>query len=126
LARIELESGDRLGVAVLDTGSGSRAGHRADELFPMCSAFKLLAAAAVLKRVDDGKTRLDERIVFEPFNIVPYSSVTEKRAGGLGMPLDEICEAAATLSDNTAGNLLLATIGGPQALPPLRERLATR
>ena len=28
----------------------------------------------------------------------------------------ELCEAAMTLSDNTAGNLLLASIGGPQGL----------
>ena len=59
LARIELESGGRLGVAVLDTGTGARDRHRADERFPMCSTFKLLAAAAVLARVDAGKERLD-------------------------------------------------------------------
>ena len=35
-------------VAVLDTLSGERTGHRADERFPMCSTFKLLAAAAAL------------------------------------------------------------------------------
>ena len=113
LTDIERGSGGRLGVAILDTASGSRARHRADERFPMCSTFKLLAAAALLKRVDEGRTRLDERIIFEPFSIVPYSPITEKRVSGHGMPLGEICEAAVTLSDNTAGNLLLASIGGP-------------
>jgi len=29
------------------------------------------------------------------------------------MTLAELCDAAVTLSDNTAGNLLLAAIGGP-------------
>src|SRR6185295_10850859 len=47
-ARIEAESGGRLGVAVLDTRDGRRAGHRADERFALCSTFKLLAGAAVL------------------------------------------------------------------------------
>ena len=49
-ARIEAECGGRLGVAVLDTRNGRRMGHRADERFPMCSTFKLLAGAAVLAR----------------------------------------------------------------------------
>ena len=32
------------------------------------------------------------------------------------MTLDELCRAAVQVSDNTAGNLLLKTIGGPQAI----------
>jgi beta-lactamase class A len=52
LARIERESGGRLGVAVLDTLTRERIGQRELGRFPMCSTFKLLAAAAVLARVD--------------------------------------------------------------------------
>ena len=55
LAEIEAREGGRLGVTVVDTGTGRRLEHRADERFPMCSTFKLLAAAAALKRVDDGR-----------------------------------------------------------------------
>ena len=54
LAWIEEREGGRLGVAVIDTETGWTLEHRADERFPMCSTFKLLAAAAALKRVDDG------------------------------------------------------------------------
>ena len=64
IRRLEAESGGRLGVAVLDTRTGGRAGHRANERFPMCSTFKFLAAAAVLKRVDAGQEALDRSIVF--------------------------------------------------------------
>jgi beta-lactamase class A len=32
------------------------------------------------------------------------------------MMLDELCAAASTVSDNTAANLLLASIGGPAGL----------
>jgi beta-lactamase class A len=115
-AALETESGGRLGVAVLHTGSGGFFGHRADERFPMCSTFKLLAAAAVLKRVDEGKEKLDRRVKFEASDIVVYSPVTKERAGGEGMSLAELCAAAMTVSDNTAGNLILASLGGPQAL----------
>jgi beta-lactamase class A len=43
LRELERRSGGRLGVAILDTQSGSRAAHRAADRFPMCSTFKLLA-----------------------------------------------------------------------------------
>ena len=47
-ARLEAEIKGRLGVAVLDTGTGESASHSGDERFPMCSTFKFLASGAVL------------------------------------------------------------------------------
>ncbi|MGJ4946820.1 class A beta-lactamase [Bradyrhizobium sp. HKCCYLS20291] len=115
LARIERESQGRLGVAVLNSGSGFTAGLRQAERFPMCSTFKCLASAAVLKRIDGGELRLDQRIPFEAKDLVTYSPVTKDHVGD-GMTLAELCEAALTRSDNTAGNLLLRQIGGPAGL----------
>ena len=54
LAALERRHGGRLGVAILDTGSGRHCGHRADERFLMCSTHKLLTVGAVLARVDHG------------------------------------------------------------------------
>lgn len=113
--RIETDIGARLGVTMIDTRDGSQAGHRADERFPMCSTFKLLAGAAVLARADAGKDQLERRIRYEAKHLVTYSPATEKHVD-TGMTLAEICEAAITLSDNTAGNLQLAAIGGPAGL----------
>ena len=114
-ADIEAKLGGRLGVAMHDTGSGLRVSHRGDERFPLCSTFKLLAAGAILARVDAGKERLDRSVPIRAEELVTYSPATEKYAGG-SMSLAAICEAAITLSDNTAGNLMLAAIGGPEAL----------
>jgi beta-lactamase class A len=116
LRNIETDRGGRLGVAVIDTQTGRRVGYRPDERFPMCSTFKLLAAAAVLNRVDRGNDRLERRVRFEASEVVVNSPVTQSRSGAQGMTLAEICEAAMTYSDNTAGNLMLASIGGPKAL----------
>jgi len=113
-ARIEAGRGGRLGVAVLDTGSGRRANYRQDERFPIGSTFKLLAAAAVLARADRGLDSMDRRIHYTRGDLVTYSPETEKHAGDDGMTLAALCEAAITLSDNTAGNLLLNALGGPQ------------
>ena len=115
-ARIEAGTGGRLGIAVLDTATGRRAGMRMDERFPLCSTFKLLAAAAVLERCDAGKESLERRIVVRPADLVEYSPATGKHLGAPGMTLAQLCEAAITLSDNTAGNLLLASLGGPAGL----------
>lgn len=113
LAALEKLHGGRLGVAILDTATGRRINHRGEERFPMCSTFKLLAVAGVLARVDRGEESLGRRIEFAKADVVSYSPVTSERTGAPGMALAEICEAAITLSDNTAGNLLLDTIGGP-------------
>ncbi len=114
LAAIEQASGGRLGVCALDVATGRRAGHREGERFPLCSTFKLLAAAQVLARVDEGRERLSRRVMFGPRDLVTYSPVTGRHAEGGGMTVAELCEAAITQSDNTAGNLLLASFGGPR------------
>lgn len=116
LRQLEQQKGGRLGVAMLDTASGRRAAYRGDEPFPMCSTFKFLAAALMLVRVDRGEENLDRRIVFAASDLVPYSPATKDHAGPGGMTVDAICEAAMTLSDNTAGNLMLASFGGPAGL----------
>lgn len=116
LARIETGIGGRLGVAVHDTETDRRYLHRSAERFPMCSTFKLLACGAVLGKVDAGQERLDRRIRFGADDLVEYSPVTKERSGGDGMTVAELCEAAITRSDNTAGNLLLASIGGPKGV----------
>ena len=87
LAEIEARIGGRLGVAVLDTGSGVRIAHRADELFPMCSTFKCLAAAAVLHEVDAGRLRLDQRLPYATGDLLDYAPVTRAHVGDGGMAL---------------------------------------
>jgi beta-lactamase class A len=116
IIRLEAVLNSRLGVTVLDSATGQRIGHHGSERFPMCSTFKVLAAAAVLKRVDAGQEDLNRRIRFDSSEVVTYSPVTKERAGGNGMTLAELCEAAITQSDNTAGNMILKTLGGPSEL----------
>ncbi len=116
LAEIEATAQGRLGVAILDTKSGELYGSREFERFPLCSTFKVLAAALVLSRVDSGEERLDRRVVFSAADVVEYSPVTKDHAGPEGMTISDICAAAITVSDNTAGNLMLASFGGPEVL----------
>ena len=120
---IEVSVAGRLGVAVLDTATGELVGHRLDERFPMCSTFKFLAAATVLARVDAGQERLDRRVVVKRESLLEWAPVTSKHVGGAGMTVAELCEAAITVSDNTAANLLLASVGGPAAVTAFARRI---
>ena len=114
LAGIEARAGGRLGVFVRDTGTGATLARRADERFPMCSTFKLLAAAAALKRVDKGQERLDRTIAFGPSDLLEYAPISKTHVAEGGMTLAEACAAAIDWSDNTAANLILQAIGGPE------------
>jgi len=116
IAAIEARLGGRIGVAGLDTGSGKRIDYRAEERFPLCSTFKFLAAAAVLKRVDEKKDKLDRFVSYDAKDILEYAPVTKAHLGNGGMTLDALCAAAIEQSDNTGGNLLLEAIGGPVGL----------
>ena len=122
LQRIEKESGGRLGVAVLDTNAGIRAFLHGDDRFPITSTFKFLASAAVLKQVAEGRSSLDKLIKYTAADVVPNSPETEKHIE-IGMALADICKAAITLSDNTAGNMLLREIGGPAGLTSFARSL---
>jgi beta-lactamase class A len=116
IAALERKHGGRLGVAILDTESGRRIDHRADERFMMCSTFKLLLVAATLARVDHGKEQLDRRLVFGKDAVLSYAPVASHHVGPPGMSIAELCGAAVSLSDNTAANVLLANLGGPAAV----------
>ncbi len=112
---LEHRHGGRLGVAISDAATGRRFAYRGDERFALASTFKFLAVAFVLARVDRKQDSLSRRVVYGKSDLVTYSPITGKHAGE-GMTVAALCEAAVTLSDNTAGNLLLDSFGGPAGL----------
>ncbi|HEV2621870.1 MAG TPA: class A beta-lactamase [Frateuria sp.] len=116
LAALERRHGGRLGVAILDTGGGHRIAHRGGERFLMCSTFKVLAVAAVLARIDHGLERPERRVAFGRDALLGHSPITRLHTGEPGMRVDELCGATITVSDNAAANLLLSSLGGPQAV----------
>ncbi|SDN34078.1 beta-lactamase class A [Methylobacterium phyllostachyos] len=119
LEAIERRIGGRVGVAA---GSAERilVGYRADERFPMCSTFKVLAVAATLARVETGSESLDRTLSYHPGDLLSYAPVTRKALeaqGGTGrMSVGDLCAAAIVWSDNTAVNLLLTRLDGPEGL----------
>ncbi|SDE82954.1 class A beta-lactamase [Pseudonocardia oroxyli] len=119
LAALEDRFGGRLGVFAVDTGSGTTVTHRADERFLMCSTSKMLAAAAILALRVDRPGLLDQQVSYPRSALVTYSPETERHDA---MTVRDLCHAAMTLSDNTAMNLLLETLGGPERLTGFLRR----
>ncbi len=113
--RIEHELDARVGVMIRDSGSEWSFTHRPDERFLMTSTFKTMLCGAVLQRVDEGDLDLDEQIMIAPAAMVAYAPVTETMIGNM-MSVGDLCYAALDMSDNTATNLLIDRIGGPQSV----------
>ncbi|MFD8675546.1 class A beta-lactamase [Streptomyces seoulensis] len=124
LAELEKRYGARLGVYAHNTRTGATVAYRADEPFAMCSTFKAIAAAAVL-RDHGGRAALGEVIHYPPADILSNSEHSQARQE-TGMALGDVCAAAIQYSDNTAGNLMLRRIGGPAGLTRFFRSLGDR
>lgn len=110
LAELAAEYDARLGVYAVDTGTGRVIEYHADERFGYASTFKALAAAALLAETTDEE--LDELVTYSADDLVSHSPITGEHVD-TGMTLRELAEAAVCYSDNTAANLLLERLGGP-------------
>lgn len=109
LAALEARHGGRLGVCA--STRARRIGWRQGELFAYASTFKLFLAACVLGRVQDGRDRLDRRILVRERDMVTHAPATGPAVGST-MTIAELCRAAVELSDNPAANILLRELGG--------------
>ncbi|GGZ37411.1 beta-lactamase [Streptomyces inusitatus] len=119
LRELERTHGGRLGVFARNTATGRTVRYRADETFPMCSVFKTLAVAAVLRDLNQDGRFLGRRIRYtrEFVDTSGGGPVTgeQKNVTG-GMTVYELCSATVNHSDNAAANLLLRELGGPGAI----------
>jgi beta-lactamase class A len=119
-------AGSRIGVAAIDPSTNRRVEYRSDERFIMCSTFKVLAAAAVLKRVDENKEKLGRFVTYGEAQLLSHAPVTRAHVKEGGMTLEALCAAAIEQSDNTAANLLLEAIGGPEKVTELARSLGDK
>ncbi len=123
VAALEKKIGGRVGVYLRDITGRVLIAHRASERFPMCSTFKFLLAAAALRRVDQGQMSLEQVLNYGEADLLSYAPVTRANVAKGGLTLGELCAAAVTVSDNTAANLILRTLGGPHALTAFAQSI---
>lgn len=117
---LEEEYDARLGVYALDTGTNQTVSHRDDERFAYASTSKVLSVGAMLQQNEIEE--LDQTITFTNDDLVTYSPVTEKHIDS-GMTLRQLSDASIRYSDNTAANLILEQIGGPEGFKEALRQL---
>ena len=126
LARIAASFDGKVGIGVTQAGCDWLVGARLNEWFPQQSVSKLWVSIAVLDAVDQGRMRLDQSLVIRPEHLTLFNQplqweVLEK--GAIERPVQMLMQNAMSLSDNTANDRLLWTIGGPDHVRGwLRER----
>ncbi len=115
LAELEVSSGGRIGISALNTANNARIQYRAEERFPMQSTFKMMGVSAILKKSMTNSHLLQQKITYKKQDVVSWSPITEQHFTD-GMMISELCAAAMMNSDNTAINLLMKKLGGPEAI----------
>ncbi|MFH9352465.1 class A beta-lactamase [Kitasatospora sp. NPDC017646] len=116
---LEQRFGARLGVVAVDTGSGREVAYRSDERFAFASTIKSLLAGALLRGATDEE--LDKVVTYRQEDVLTWAPITSQHVA-TGMKVRDLAAAAIEYSDNTAANLLMAELGGPEAVQrTLRE-----
>lgn len=115
VVRIEERLGGRVGIALVETGTDFLWQHRSDERFLMNSTVKAPLCGAVLARRDAGALSLSDALPVRDEDLLEYAPVAETYVGR-NMSVGELCLAAVDMSDNTAANILIEHLGGPQAV----------
>ena len=108
----------KVGIAVRSISDGWTAGYRAGVPAPQQSVSKLWVAIALLDAVDRHRLSLDERITVHRDDLTVFHQPIQGLIGarGYSATLGELMRMALTQSDNTANDLLLRRLGGPDAI----------
>jgi len=109
----------RVGVAAVVLETGESISLDQNERFPMQSVYKLPIGMAVLKEVDAGKIKLEERLRVEKSDFVRrgmHSPIRDKNPGGSEASVEELLRLSVSESDGTASDVLFRLAGGAEAI----------
>jgi beta-lactamase class A len=125
IVTLEHELGGRIGFVAIDTATLRSIEHRAHERFAMCSTFKWLLAADVLTHALGNKPdfSLEKRIPYGEADLIGHAPTTRAQLKVGALSIAVLVDAAVEVSDNTAANLLLRVIGGPEGLTAWLRRM---
>jgi beta-lactamase class A len=125
LHALETRYDARLGVYAQNAVTGRTITYRHHERFAMCSLFKTLSAAQVLRDYDRCGEFLDRLIRYTEADLVEHSPITAEHVA-TGMPVRDLCAAAICYGDNTAANLLLEQTAGPPGVTEFCRSIGDR
>ncbi|MBD2439118.1 serine hydrolase [Nostoc sp. FACHB-110] len=104
------------GVFLVDLDNGSYVDINASTSFPAASTIKVPVLVAFFQDVDAGKIRLDEMLTMQQDMVAGGSGNFQFKPVGTQYTALEVATKMITISDNTATNMLIARLGGIEAL----------
>jgi beta-lactamase class A len=105
-------------VTVVETGE-SLVALNADQRFPMQSVYKLPIAIAVLRQVDGGALKLEQKVKVEKSDFISgrqHSPIRDKNPRGTELSVRDLLRFAVSESDGTASDVLMRLAGGPEVV----------
>ena len=101
--------------------------YNADQRFPMQSVYKFPIAMAVLDQIDKGALALEQVVHVDSTDYIPrgYSPIREKFPAGVDLTIRELLKYT-ILSDGSASDILLNTIGGAEVADDYVESLGVK
>lgn len=109
------------GVAVEHVETGERAGHRQDELFQLASVCKIPILVTLMREVEAGRIRLDQRVTLKAEERVPGSGVLQELDPGAVLTVKDLAMLMTIVSDNYATDMLISRIGLENVEAYMRE-----
>jgi beta-lactamase class A len=103
-------SGD-LGVAARHLDTGEQIALNADQLFPTASVIKVPILVEMMRRAQEGRLSLDERVTLRGPERIGGSGILKVFGPGLEPTLRDVATLMIVLSDNTATNFAIDALG---------------
>lgn len=119
IEQIVSASKGHVGVAALVLETGDSVSLNSRDHFPMQSVYKLPIGMAVMKQVDAGKIKLDQKVQVTKDDFIgsaSHSPIRDRYPDGVEMSIGQLMEWMLLESDGTASDVLMKLAGGPETI----------
>jgi beta-lactamase class A len=118
IGRLARMAGGEAGVSAVHIETGRHLSVSGQTRFPMASTYKIPIAVQMLTLVDQGTIKLDSMVDITPSDLRPGSGILAKLLNkpGLTLSVGNLFNLMMSVSDNTATDILLALVGGAEAV----------
>lgn len=119
LTQITSAAKGKVGVVAVVLETGEAVSLNPHEHFPMQSVYKLPIGMAVMKQVDSGKIKPNQKVrvtTDEFIGRASHSPIRDKYRNGTELTVDELMGWMLLESDGTASDVLMKLAGGPEAI----------
>lgn len=123
LAELADRHSGELAVAAVNLATGEEVRWNAEAIFPTASVIKLPILVELLRQAEAGTVSLDDRITLTEDDKRGGSGILKAFEAGLRLSLRDAATLMIVLSDNTATNIIIDAVGGPDPVNSAMEQL---